>query len=305
MPLRLLRPEFVSLLDPASLEAYTFRRYHGGSLGLLPAAAPAVTEGELEIYRRQGEILLSGVLIVSVDLVADSDALMGWLPPPCTLAEHPLVRVLALRGLDDPSLDEAWLLIQCSLEGRRVWYAASHLRPDLDGSEFGREILGYPTQDGRVDVILGARSFAVGVLRRGNTLFHASGIYTGFSTGTTLDDLEVATLRLRAESSALPRGGELIVQPWYYQGLRRQVQPATVDAALRDSGTGGTASHAWTRPSAIRTYSATVTDSAVMQRLPGAVVSEIDEVGPYYRDRCDGRLPWEQPASLGRQSASD
>ena len=305
MPHRMPQPEFVSLLDSACLEAFAFRSYRSGSLGLLPREAAAVTERELDVYRRQDEILLSGLLIVSVDLVADSAALAGRLPPPCGLAEHPLVRVLALRGLDDPSLDEAWLLIQCSLEGRQVWYAASHLRPDLDGSEFGREVLGYPTQDGHADVILGASYFTAGARRQGRTLFRASGICMGFSTGTTLDDLEVAALRLRPRSSTRPRGGELIVQPWYYQGLRRRVQPSTVDAAFPDSGTAGSALDAWTRLGAIRTYSATVTDSADMQRLPGAVVSEIEEVGPYYRDRCDGRLPWERQGAGGRQTASD
>lgn len=304
-PFRMAEPEFVSLLDPASLEASAFRRFQGGSLGLIPRRAAAVTHRELEIYRQQDEILLSGLLVVSVDVLVDSATLVGWLPPPCRLEGHPVVRMLALRGLDDPSLDEAWLLIQCSLEGRRVWYAAVHVRHDLDGSEFGREVLGYPTRDGQVDVTLAPNSFVIGAFRRGRTLFRASGVYTEFSTGTTLDDLDVATLRLRPQSSTQPRGGELMVQPWYYQGLRRRVQPASVDAALLGAGTGGTDTQTPTGSSAIRTYSAAVTDSAAMQRLPGTVIAEIEEVGPYYLDRCDGQLPWERQGPDGRPSASD
>ena len=294
--------EFVRTIDATALEPFAFRGYRSGTLGLIPRNGFLASPDALEAYRRRKEVYHTGLIIVAVDSFADQSAVQGLLPPPCFSIPGPSVRVLAIRGLDDPGLDEAWLLIECVLAGKRVWYAASHLRPDLAGSAYGREVFGYPTTSGNVSAVVGGNRFAATVTREGRKLCHAEGIYGGFSTGTSLARMEVATLRLRPGSSARPPTGELVVQPWFYQGLRKPTHPASL-VTVFPSADGKV--DLWSGIGSVRAYSAMVFDGAAMQRLPGAVVSEVKHVGPHYRDRCEGRLPWEAPVPIGRDGASD
>ncbi len=278
-------------IAPETLTPFAFRSYRPGPLGLAPPAGAFLTEPELEAYR-QRKLSLSDLLIVSVDAVVDGEALAGSVPPACVLSAYPLARVLAVRGLGAAELDEVWLLVQCAFEGRRAWYAAAHLRPHLAGSEFGREVFGYPTRRGAVDAAVGANRFSASVERRGQTLFRAVGSYGGFSTGTSLGEIRVLALRARRGPGRHPPVGELIAQPWYFQGLRHPVQPGSLEAefpAGHQSLQG-----AWSRFGGVQPYTAAVYDGAVMQRAPGRVVAEIEDIGRLYRDRCDGQLPWEQ-----------
>lgn len=292
---------FVQTVAPAKFEPFAFRAYRAGSLGLVPPRPGPASPADLEAYRGRREIVLSNLLIVSVDLVTFGADFADAVPPPCGLAPHPRIRVLTVRGLDDPGLDEAWLFVHCSLAGRRVWYAASHLRPSLDGAAFGREVFGYPTQAGQVAAALGASRFGAGARRQGRSLFQAAGSYAGFSTGTALGAMQVATLRLRPGSRERSRSGELVVQPWYYQGLPKPVRPESVEARFPQAGSAESALGAWTRVGAARPQEAAVFDTAVMQRRPGVVMAEVPDVDAYYRDRCEGTLPWAWRAT-GRQA---
>lgn len=287
-------------VDRAEFEPYSFRTYRGGSFGVPPESGRATAES-LAAYRRRREDRLSGLVIVSVDCYANRSVIEGLLPPPCHPAAEPALRVMALRGLDDPSLDEAWLLAECSLEGTRVWYAIAHVRGSLGGTAFGREILGYPTKGGSASAALGGNRFAATVERDGRLAYQAGGSYGGFSTGTTLSEMTVATLRLGAESGGGARAGEIVTQPWYYQGLRKPVHRASLHASFPAAGGGDV----WNSMGPVHAYTAMVMDGATMQRLPGKPVAAIGDVAPYYRDRCDGRLPWEWHASDGRNAPSD
>lgn len=278
-------------ISPETLAPFAFRSYRPGPLGLVPATSASLTEPELEAYR-QRKLNLSDLLIVSVDAAVDGEVLAGSVPPFCVLPAYPLARVLTVRGLGAAELDEAWLLVQCAFEGRPAWYAAAHLRPHLVGSEFGREVLGYPTQQGAVDAAAGANRFSASVERHGQTLFRAVGSYGGFSTGTSLGGIQVLALRARRGPSRRRPVGELVEQPWYFQGRRHPVQQASLEAefpAAHEPLQG-----AWGRLGGVQPYTAAVYDGAVMQRAPGRVVAEIEDIGRLYRDRCDGRLPWEQ-----------
>ena len=281
-------------------EPFAFRIFQGGSFGVPPDTGLATT-GALDAYRRRREVRLTGLVIVSVDCYANPAVIEGLLPPPCIASRDSALRVLALRGLDDPNLDEAWLLAGCSLEGKRVWYAVSHVRGSLGGTEFGREVLGYPTKGGSAQAFLGGNQFAASVAREGKLAYQAQGSYGGFSTGTTLAEMTVATLRLGAASGNRSRSGEIVIQPWYYQGLRKPVHHASLDASFPASG----GSDVWASMGPVHAYSAMVMDGAGMQRLPGRLMARVSDVGPYYRDRCDGRLPWEPQPSRGRKAQSD
>ena len=293
---------FVRAIDAADLEPFAFRGYRTGTLGLVPRSGFPASPAALDAYRRRNEVYQTGLVIVAIDAFAGQAQAQALLPPPCDSFPSSSVRVLAIRGLDNPRLDEAWLLVECVLAGKRVWYAASHLRADLEGSAFGREVFGYPTVSGSVSAVVGGNRFSATVSRGGRSLYEGAGIYGGFSTGTSLGRMEVATLRLRPRSSErLPRG-ELVVQPWYYQGLLKPAHPASLSAVFPSAdGKPGL----WSGIGSVRPYKATVFDGAAMQRLPGSIVSEVVDVGPFYRQRCEGRLPWETGPANGPDGASD
>ncbi len=298
-PLKEPEPEFGLTVEAADFEPFALRNYPGDSLGMPPLATTFLEPNGLEAYRNRQEIRLSGVMIASIDAAVDRDAVAPLLPPPCRAPDTAVVRVTGVRGLDDPGLDEAWLFAECELEGQRAWYALSHVRARISGSELGREVLGYPTVLGTTGATLGASRFGVSVSRHGAQLYEGGGFYGGFSTGTSLADMRVAALRLRHRPRQSRPAGEIVIQPWYYQGLRKPVSRESLFSSFE----AGPAS-AWSGIGPARAYWAIVFDSATLQRLPGTIVAEVDDVGPYFRDRCDGRLPWEAPTG-SRESASD
>ncbi len=292
-------PEFALAVKPERFEPFALRNYPGDSLGMAPLDTTYLQPEALEAYRSRHEFRLSGVLIAAVDAVVDRDAVAPLLPPPCRVRDTPVVRVVGVRGLAAPGLDEAWLLADCDCNGERVWYGLSHVRGTISGSEFGREVLGYPTVSGSVAATLGSNRFGVSVSRDGRPLADCGGFYGGFSTGTSLANMRVATLRLRHRPGQPLPTGEIVVQPWYYQGLRKPVSRDSLHASF---ATGR--DRPWNQLGPARAYRAIVFDSATLQRLPGAVLAEVADVGPYFRDRCEGRLPWETWTGPG-EIASD
>ena len=291
-------------VDGASYEPFSLRNYPGGSLGLGPVDTSYLEPARLDAYRDRREIRLSGVMLLAVDASVARASVEPLLPPPCVAPDTAVVRVMSVRGLDEPGLDEAWLFAQCVLDGERFWYAASHVRGTIADSQFGREVLGYPTTEGSVTATLGASQFSSSVSRGGSTLYHADGFYGGFSTGTSLADMPVAALRLRHGTDGTHAVGELVTQPWYFQGLRKPVRRESLFASF-PAADGGTRPSAWNRMGPANAYWAMVFDSATMQRLPGRIVAEVENPGPYYRDRCDGGLPWESPGGGREQDPSD
>lgn len=295
---------FAREVDAEALAPFALRNYPGGAAQVGVPDTTYLDPPSLAAYRGRPEQRLPGLMIVAVDAAVAREPVEQLLPPPCEAPETAVVRIMALRGLDDPSLDEAWLFANCLLEGRKVWYAASHIRGTTTGAEFGREALGYPTTAGSVTATLGASQFSASVERDGMGLCFATGFYGGFSTGTSLADMTVAALRLRPGAAGQERRGEIVTQPWRFQGLRKPVRRESLVATFH-AAESGYAPAAWNRVGPANAYWAMVFDSAVMQRLPGAVVAEVENPGPYYRDRCRGRLPWQRPGTDEDQEASD
>lgn len=296
--------EFVRQVAASEFEPFALRNYSRGSLGLPQIDTQFFGAADLEAYRGQSRVRLAGLLIVSVDCVANPHAVERLVPAPCIADPNALVRVMTIRGLNDPSLDEAWLLARCGIDGQRAWYAISHLKSSLAGSEFGREVWGYPTQDGAAHALLGANRFTSSVLRGNQSLYRADGSYGGFSTGTSLNDMAVVTLRPKIAAGSEPQRGELLLQPWYYQGLRKPLNRQSLYAAFSAPQDKDT-SNPWNRMGPVDAYWADIYDDADLQRLPAARVGEVADIAPYYRDRCDGRLPWEAPPAGAQERTSD
>ena len=294
--------EFVRHVSKSAFEPFALRNYTGGSPGVPELDTLFCGPAALDAYRGQSRVRLAGVLIISVDCVANPRLLERLVPPPCVADPNALVRVMTIRGLNDPALDEAWLLARCGIEGQRAWYAISHLKNSLAGSEFGREAWGYPTKDGVASALLGADRFTSSVMRGNHSLYRADGTYGGFSTGTSLNEMLVVTLRPKVGGESELPSGELLLQPWYYQGLRKPFHRETLQASFQAPVDTDDA-NAWNRMGPVDAYWADIYDDADLQRRPGALVGEVQDIRPYYRDRCDGRLPWE-PAPAGAEGGT-
>ena len=282
-------------VDPEAFEPFAFRNLPGGWHGV-PTDTTFADAGALDAYRGRREVRLAGLVIVAIDCFASQARVESLLPPPCITLANPTVRVLAARGLEDPGLDEAWLFADCSLDGKRAWYAVSHIRPSLAGTDYGRDVLGHPTKDGTVQAMAGGNRFSATVSRHGRSLYQCHGNFGGFSTGTTMAEMTVAGMRLRHGPAGGAPQGEIVVQRWHYQGLRLPVQRANLDASFPAEGRG----EVWGTIGPVQAYGAMVMDSAGMQRRPATPVARFGEPGPYYRARCDWRLPW-NPGDAGRE----
>lgn len=296
--------EFVRHVAASDFEPFALRNYPRGTLGLPEIDAQFSGAADLEAYRSQSRVRLAGLLIVSVDCVANPHVVERLIPAPCIADPNALVRVMTIRGLNDPALDEAWLLARCGIDGQRAWYAISHLKASLAGSEFGREAWGYPTQDGAAHALLGANRFTSSVMRRDQSLYRADGSYGGFSTGTSLNEMLVVTLRPKIGAGSEPRRGELLLQPWYYQGLRKPLNRQSLYASF-SAPADNDPTNPWNRMGPVDAYWADIYDDADLQRLPAARAGEVADIAPYYRDRCDGRLPWEPPPAGAQERTSD
>lgn len=285
-----------------SFAPFAFRNHRGGLHGM-PRDAAYAAASDLDAYRNRRSSRSNGLVLVAVDCFASSGAVEAMLPPPCGAPSNPILRVLAARGLNDPSADEAWLLAECSVDGSRAWYAISHLRPSLSGTEYGREVFGYPTKSGAVEARVGGNRFSASVSRKGQQLCEVSGSYGGFSTGTSLSEMTVAALRPCPGPRRGATWGEVVLQRWYYQGLRRPLVRGSLQAAF-PAAAGDSGGEAWNEIGPVQPFGAVVMDGAGMQRLPGKAVARFNDVGQYYRDRCDGTLPWD-PRTVAGADPSD
>ena len=291
--------EFVRQVPAAAFEPFALRNYPRGALGLPEIDTQFCGSADLQSYRNQSRLRLAGVLVVAVDCVANPRLIERLVPPPCVADPDALVRVMNIRGLQDPALDEAWLLARCRVHGQDAWYAISHVKSSLAGSEYGREAWGYPTKGGAANALLGANRFTASVTRGNRGLYRAEGAYGGFSTGTSLGEMRVATLRPKAGAGSGPPAGEILLQPWYYQGLRRPLRRERLQASFPAPEAGSDAG-AWNRMGPVGAYRADIYDDADLQRLPAVLAGEVPDLEPYYRDRCDGQLPWNpRPADGG------
>lgn len=292
-------PEFVEAVPAAAFEPFAFRTYDGDALGLVPPPPGRIRlraeAREIEGYRGRRETVAEGVTIVEVEVAVNPERHAALLPPGCRATLRPLLKLFVQRGLDNPALDEAWLLAYCLLADRAVWYAVSHLKPSTSGAEFGREVFGYPTKAGEVDAFVSPLGFGATLRRRGRTLAHTEGGFAGFSTGTSLAQMEIAALRLRPAFCGSPRQGELVAQSWHYQGLRKRVDARTLqfDFPRPADGAANTGFDAWHRFAPGRVTAVSIIDGGALQRTPARVAARLDDIDPYYRGRCDGSLPWE------------
>jgi hypothetical protein len=92
--------------------------------------------------------------------------------------------------------------------------------------------------------------------------------------------------------------GRLLTQLWYFQGRRRQidVESVSLDFASPRADSNRPVTDPWFEFNPTQLLSAGAYDRGSMQRMPPQSTGVISGWDEHYRERCDGRLPWESPS---------
>jgi hypothetical protein len=217
------------------------------------------------------------------------------LPAPCQAGPRPVLRVLVLRveesDISPVPFSEAWLLAFCNAGTERGWYALSHISGDGGDITFGREVLGYPTKTGAIDLSLSFTEFAARCSRRGREFLSAQGGLRGIPTGTSLSQIPILGLRSVSNGPEADPHGEIVLQPWYFQGRYFAVDRASVEVTLPEPQDESAAFDPWFELNPVRVASISVMMGGSMQRTPGRVIDISPGYQRYYRERCDGAIP--------------
>lgn len=297
-------PEKITTLDGKSFAAWSFLNYDRpvtSGQAWRPegwrekATAFRFSPRELEAYRERSELRLGPCDLVDIRLAADNDAASSVLPPPCQDASRRMLRLLALRveesDISPEPFTEVWLLAYCVAKGVRGWYALSHIAGPGGDAIFGREVYGYPSKFGDIDLSISFVDFGLDGFRLGRHFLSAQGAIRGMATGTTLSRMEVFGLR-----AGLPISGaraHLIAQHWDFQGRRQSVDRSAISVQFPEEAVAKAASRSdpWFEFASAQVLSASIMSGAYMQRGPGRVLAEVPDFIPYYRERCDGVVP--------------
>jgi hypothetical protein len=251
---------------------------------------------ELEAYREREELRLGSVNLVDIQLVTEREAFLEALPPQFQPGLR--LRILALRvgenDLTPAPFDEVWLFAYGLLENRPLWFALSHIVSPGGELSFGRETFGYPSKRGDVSIITSPIDFSVLGRRKERDFCYTEGVFQGFSTGTSLSQMDIACLRSGPFGGGDP-AGELVVQQWYFQGKRSFVDRSSLVIEFPGDA-ADEASDPWFEFNPFRVVSVTVMQHGRMQRLPSEIAARVDGISRYYLDRCDGVLPGQDPA---------
>lgn len=256
------------------------------------------TEAESERWQARKETRFNPVEIIEVNAVISPEVHAELLPPPCVAGSRPLVKMMGLRISHEGELpvNELWLMTYCRIGHISAWYTLAHVVGPGGDLVYGREAFGYPTKSGDPRVVVTPIDCSLTGSRLGREFFFADGAFGGFATGITLGRFNTLSLRVRPSQ----RTGELVLQPWTYQGRRQQVTPisASMDVPEGDSHETDVRLDPWYDLRPMQLASIAVLESGLMQRAPGQVVATVDQPEAFYRERCDGVLPWEpDPAS--------
>jgi hypothetical protein len=251
------------------------------------------TDAESDRWQARRETRFNPVEIIEVNGIISPEVHAQLLPPPCVAGTRPLVKMMGLRFEPEGELpfNELWLMAYCGIGRQGAWYTLAHVVGPGGDLVYGREAFGYPTKSGDPRVVLTPIDCSLSGSRGGREFFYADGAFGGFSTGTTLGRFNILSLRVRPGQ----RTGELVLQPWKYQGRRQQVTPITAAMAAPDgeSPQGGVRLDPWYDLGPMQIASIAALETGLMQRAPGQVVATVADPAPYYRERCDGVLPWE------------
>jgi len=277
-------------------------RPKGAAVQSSRAVSPVkLTRQELSRYRSGKELALHSVNMVDFQIAVKATTHAAVLPPPCEPGSRPILRVLALRvetsDLSVRPFHEAWLFAYCRVGGRPLWYALSHIVSEDGDVLHGRETFGYPSLHGNIDAMVTTEGFSLSASRQGREFVRGEGSVRGFSTGTSLAKIDIVGLRAGPFQEGEAPRGELVAQTWFFQGRRLYGDPkiAKLEFPARKAPGGIGRPSPWFEFTPFHLMSAAGVEDVGMQRGPGRIVAQVTDFTPYYRERCDGLLPGEQP----------
>ena len=306
------KPEKVADLDASALAAWAPLRYDRPverERFWMPAGwreettAFRFTDDEITRYQGRKEILLDRLEVVEIDAMISQEAHEAMVPPFCRTAGRPMIKVLGLRvnagALSPVPYSEAWLFAFTITANRMAWYAVSHIVGQGGDLTFGRDAFGYPSKSGDVDIVSTPVDFSMSIKRMGREVCFADGPFHGFSTGTSLAQLPMVSVRAKPGG----QGAELIYQMWTFQGRRNRVDARSFQMGFPNEAAPGLSlkTDPWYELGGMQPVQLSAMENAVMQRAPAEVVGEAPGFEEHYRERCDGVLPWEaRPADLAQ-----
>jgi hypothetical protein len=257
------------------------------------ATALRWTAAESKLWQSRKELRFEPAEIVEVDALISPEVHAQLLPAPCVPGSRPLLKVMGIRfnNVGPEPVNELWLLAFCRIGRTSAWYALSHTVGPGGDLVYGREAFGYPTKSGDPKVVVTPIDCSLTGSRQGREFFYADGGFGGFSTGTSIGRLNILNLRVRPGQ----RTGELVLQQWAYQGRRQQVNPVTaaMDVPDGDSKLTSVRLDPWYGLRPIQLAAMGALETGGVQRQPGQVVATVAQPNEFYRERCDGVLPWE------------
>jgi acetoacetate decarboxylase len=313
-------PKKIADLDGAALAAWAplrFDRPVESERFWMPAGwreettAYRLAEDEIARYQKRREILLDPIEVVEIDAMISQEAHEAMVPPVCRTAGRPMIKVLGLRvgasALSPVPFSEVWLFAFTLTANRMAWYAVSHIVGEGGDLTFGRDVFGYPSKQGDPEIVVTPVDFSLALSRMGREIVFADGPFHGFSTGTSLAQLPMVSLRAKPGG----KGAELVYQMWTFQGRRNRVDPGGFQMGFPNAPAKGweLKPDPWYELTPAQPAMISVMENGVMQRGPGEVVGELPAFEEFYRERCDGVLPWEgtpskpvQPTLLARHA---
>ena len=269
------------------------------------STALKLSNAELDSYRSREEMRLGPLDLIDLRLIADMEGSSLQLPSACKVDANPVLRIIGLRversDFSPEPYSEAWLFVRCVIGQQSCWYALSHIAGEDGDLILGRETFGYPTKAGDIRVGVSPRDFALQGRRLGREFVYAEGAVARLGTAMSLSSIAVVGLKA-APFGEQTAAGELIWQPWHYQGTYYLLDGASVRVELPEENGAGRnyRTDPWFEFKPFRVLSASVMVEGAMQRGPGQVVGHAPDVGPSYLERCDGLLPassnWETTA---------
>ncbi len=280
---------------------YDRPRKKAGRQSSRSASPVKLSSAELAAYQSRKEVVLRSVHMVDFQIAVEATTHAEVLPPPCEPGSRPVLRVLALRvessDLSPRPFHEAWLFAYCRVNGRPLWYALSHIVSEGGDLLHGRETFGYPSVQGSIDAMVTTEVFSLSGSRLGREFVRGEASVRGFSTGTSLARIDIVGLRAGPFRKGKAPRGELVAQTWFFQGRRLYGDPKTARLEFPNKPAPGGIGRPspWFEFQPFHLMSAAGVEDVGMQRGPGQIVAEAPDFTPYYRERCDGLLPGEQP----------
>lgn len=299
-------PKAIKSAGPASFEPWSVLRYDrpvDRNRPWMPdgwrrtSSAFRLSDEEVGNWRARKEVIIDPVDIIDMQFMVGRELHAELVPPPCRGGIRPILRLMALRvdssEISPEPFDELWLFASCLVENHWAWYPLAHVAGPGGDVIFGRETFGYPSKMGDVSTVLRPDGFDLAAQRLGRQFVGASGSTSGFSTGTSLDEMSVVSLRAESFRGGPPTKGLLIEQPWYFHGRKLRAVRETLEIALPapDANAGSTLRDPWFELNPATPLSAATFEGGGMQRGPGRVVGEVADVSLFYLERCDGALP--------------